>query len=130
MDHGDCLASLPYYRRIGALLASDAWEYHLEYAIALQGASVQIQARSSWERQRLMHEALDQIDRAEPLAHGARDRATIIATRAKQLRIWGLPWETLLEFRRAQAADPSWRECAESADLYAGILRRPANPRE
>jgi hypothetical protein len=132
VGRGDWLASLAYYRRIGVLLAraraGDPWEYHLEYAVALQGASLSPRARSAVERTGMMFEALAELDRAESAARLPHDRALVIATRGKQLRVWGLPWETLLAFRRAQASDPSWAECAESADLYTGVLHHPTRP--
>ncbi len=126
----DYLGSLPYYGRVGGLLATDAWQFHTEHGVALQGAALDPRVRSTWERVSMGCEALAELDRAERLVPDPLNRAVVVSTRAKQLRIWGLPWETLLEFRRAQGLDPTWRDLAESADLYAGLIHRPAGRNE
>jgi hypothetical protein len=127
------VASLPYYRRVGRLLPQPVRDYELLVAHALAQAALQSRtdfaapaSRSSVERVAWVGEALAHLDRARVLSRRAREVAEVEVTRAQLLQVWGFPWEALLGLRAAVAADPSWSEIAQTADLYAWHLHHPA----
>ena len=129
------MASLPYYHRVGQLLPQPAREYELLVAFALRQASLESRddaaqpiSRSSVERIAFLREALDRLERAQRLSATPREIAEVRLTRAKVLHIGGLPWETLLELRAAEVADPSWDEVAGLGSMYAFYLHHPESP--
>lgn len=134
---GRHLASLPYFRR--ALESTgDSWEPHVDYATALFNASFQIAVRahvpcavtrSSWERIALVREAMQQIDIAERLARQPQELALVQVRRAMLMRVWGLPWEALLSYRRAQASAPEWVDLGRQTDDFGAYLRMAGTTR-
>lgn len=129
------LESLPYFRH-ALSHPGEPMLAHLDYATGLHDAALQSNSRFGWlgfatrssiERLALMREALAQLDAAERLAATPAERARVHATRAHQFLIWGLPWEALVEFRRAQESDPSW-PWAPISDVLAARLHHPERP--
>jgi tetratricopeptide (TPR) repeat protein len=107
--------SLPYFR-LAVALRPDLWQVHCDYAAALMDAvgearpgpgATRSATRSSWERAAMIHEALAELDRGEPLASAPADRAHLVAIRAQTLAIWGLSWNALAEYERALQIDSS-----------------------
>lgn len=126
------LASLPFYRRVGGLLPQPVRDYELLIAHALRQAAMESRSdssadgsRSSVERVAYLTESLGHMDRALGLSRTPREIADVHVRRAKLMHIWGFPWEALLALRVASAADPSWTEITEIADLYAYHLHHP-----
>jgi hypothetical protein len=106
--------SLPYFRR-ALRLRPDLWQVHCDYAAALINSVSEARpgigaprsvTRASWERVAMIREGLDELDRAERLAATPPDSAYVIALRAQTFAIWGLSWEGLMEYGRAQRLDP------------------------
>jgi len=131
------VASLPYFRRELELVRPDVWALHLDYAAALEGASLEGASRrgnavpatrSTSERVALMRESLAQLDLASRLAPGARERARVAEARAHHLRVWGLVWDAAADYRQAVALDPKWGVVAERARAHLAELRDPARP--
>jgi tetratricopeptide (TPR) repeat protein len=133
---GRHLASIPYFRR--ALDSpQDSWEPHADYGSALFNASFQIGiragrpcavTRSSWERIAYVREALRQIEAAERLAQRPADLALLETRRAVLMRIWGLPWDALLSYRRAQSAVPEQIDFARQANDFVTYMRAAGTP--
>jgi hypothetical protein len=126
------LEALPYFRRVGALLADPPRDYHLQMVDVLERASLQPRrdaaqsaTRGSAERVALVREALAHLDAAERRSRTPRELADVRVWRANLLRVWGFPWEALLALRSAAAADPAWRDVAAAGDLYAHRVHHP-----
>jgi len=126
--------SLPYYRRALTGSPPNPWLVHYNYAGCLYNIGLEVRercgvampvTRSSIERVALMREALAAWDVAERLATTARDRATVLQTRAERLQIWGFPWEGFVLLRQAQWTDPERKELAAAADGYQLLLEHP-----
>ena len=126
-------ASLPYFRR-ALTLRPDLWQIHHDYAAALLNAANEAQmklgetrrvTRSSWEGVAMIHEALAEIDRAEALASLPSDRAHAIAMRAQALAVWGMSWNGLAEYWRAQKLDPASNELRGRRAQLLRIARDP-----
>jgi tetratricopeptide (TPR) repeat protein len=125
--------SLPYYRR--ALEDPGAqWSLYCNYGSALQNATLEVRlhlgrtepaVRSSFERARMLRQALEEFDRGEALEPAAADRASLVAARAQLFATAGLPWDALSEFRQAQALAPRWQA---TGDWVARSLREPCAP--
>ena len=107
--------SLPYFRR-ALEVPTDAWQPYCDYAISLFQTTHQVRehrggkrpvTRSSYERVALMREALRELDRAEQRAGTPSDRGFVIASRARYLKVWGLPWDALSEYYRAGSLEPA-----------------------
>ena len=133
VQHREFSRSLPYYLR--ALEEPGApWHAHCNYGTALHNAALQARVHlgrtegatgSSFERVAMMREALREFDVAERLAGTSKDRAFAIASRAHRLLTWGMPWDALQEFRRAEALDPGWGRSVRHLILR---LHDPARP--
>jgi hypothetical protein len=132
---GRHVASLPYYRQSLRNVRSDFWQLHFNYGTALYNATLEIETRhgapvyvlrSSWERVAQMDEAMREMLAAERLARTPHDLALVRAARARMLWLWGLPWETFVAFRQAQAADPTDRAMGLQADRYMDLMHEPA----
>jgi hypothetical protein len=130
-------ASLPYYRRVALEMRPSSWEFHLEFASALQSAALDTRsgvarasalARASDERVELTLDALAELARAELAAPEPRARAQVIVVRAFFLRIWGFPLDALAELRRALKVDPSYPDLVSTTKLMARWLREPTIP--
>jgi len=126
--------SLPFYRRVAPQIPPTVWEFHLEFATALQTASLETRGggprasaptRASDERVALMLESLSELARAEQAAPLPRDRARVMVSRAFFLRVWGFPLDALAELHRALAIDPSYPDLGPIAELMARWLRDP-----
>ncbi len=126
---------LPYLR-YALSIPGAPMEAHLNFSNGLEGASIEgrerrglpgLAARSSLERIALMREALAQVDLAERQARTPSEQAYVHATFAHHYVTWGMPWEALVEFRKAQLADPSssWEVIA---DILAARLHHPERP--
>jgi len=124
---GRAYESLPYYRRVAPEIAPERLDFGLEFANALQLASLQAPVRSE-VKVRLMFECLDELARTERAARGPRDRARVIVARAFFLRVWGFPTDAVAELHRAQATDPSYPDLAGTARLMEQRLRNPTLP--
>ena len=133
------LESLPYFERLIVLVPADEWALRHDYANALQGASLEGRAalglpmratRSSLESVELMRRALAEMDRAQALARSPRAAATVHLSRARQLGVWGFPWDAWSEARAAADADPTWGLAARAASQWsrrlAGESRYPS----
>jgi hypothetical protein len=128
---GQHLASIPYFRR--ALDAPvDSWGPHTDYAVALFNASLQIGVRagvpyavtrSSIERVTFVRESIRQIEAAEQLTQRPEELALLEIRRAALMRVWGLPWDALLSYRRAASAAPKWLDLARRVDAYTTYMR-------
>lgn len=132
---GRPVQAVRYFRRVGTLTPGAPRDYHLQFAHLLVLAAQQSRTdlpqpatRSSLERVALMREALAQLDRAQELSSTPREIAEVHATRANAWRVWGFPWEGLIELRAAGDADPTWGEVVMAGDLVARRLRDPATP--
>lgn len=132
---GRYVEAVPYFRRVGELTPGAPREYHMQFVEVLTRASQQARSdhaqpasRSSVERVAMMNEALAHLERARQLSTTAREAAQVHVERANAWRVWGFPWEGLLELRAAANADPQWREVAEAGDLVARRLREPTLP--
>ena len=130
---GRYLESLPDFRA-AAEARPDLWNLHHDYASALLNAvhqghlhlgHAEFVLRSSYERVRLLHEGLAQLDAAEALARDPHDRALVYRTRAQILKAWGLNWNAFLNYRTSQWADTTWRESARMADAFTDLMERP-----
>lgn len=119
--------SLPYYRRVSPEIAPGRLDFRLEFATALQNASLQARIRTE-ERVRLMFESLDELARAERAVRRPRDRARIIVTRAFFLRVWGFPSDAVAELHRALATDPSYPDLSATVRLMERWVREPTLP--
>ena len=65
-------------------------------------------------------------DTAENLAKTPSGRALVHASRANRFVIWGLPWEALVEFSKAEADQPGqWQAVA---DELSERLHHPERP--
>lgn len=127
-------ASLPYYRRALHARSDASWALRYNYAVALYNVGVEVRerygvpapaTRSSIERVGLMRAAMAQLDTAEQIAPTLAERVLIMRSRAERMRIWGMPWDAFMQYRRAQAADPSQPELVEAAERYMLIMREP-----
>ena len=116
--------SLPYYRRVSPEIPPGRVDFRLEFATALQNASLQAHIQSA-DRVGLMLESLDQLGRAERAAADPGVRARVMVARAFSLRVWGFAADALAELHRALATDPSHPELAETAHLMELRLRDP-----
>lgn len=116
--------SLPYYRRVSPEMAPGRLDFRLEFASALQNASLQARA-SSRDRVQMLLEGLDQLAIAERNGTRPRERARVIVARAFFLKIWGFPMDALAELHRAIATDPSYPELPATAQMMESWLRDP-----
>jgi hypothetical protein len=131
---GDGLASLPFYRHALSFRGAPARAY-VGYSDGLHSAAVQSRSRfgvpgmatgSSLERVALMRRSLAALDTAESLARTPAERALVHASRANRLVIWGLPWDALVEFSKAEAEEPGqWQAVA---DELSERLHHPERP--
>jgi hypothetical protein len=119
--------SLPYYRRVSPEIAPGRLDFRLEFATALEHASLQARVQSA-ERVRLMLECLDQLARAERAVERPRDRARVIVARAFFLRVWGFPADAVAELKRALATDPSYPDLSATVRLMERRAREPTLP--
>jgi hypothetical protein len=124
---GRAWESLPYYRRVAPEMASGQVDFRLEFATALEHASLQASVRSE-ERVRLMFDALEQLARVERAVQVPHDRARVILARAFFLRVWGFPADAMDELRHALAIDPSYPGLAVTVGLMERRLREPTLP--
>jgi hypothetical protein len=111
------LESLPFFRRMIALVPADDWSLRHDYSNALQGASMQSRTlhglplravRSSYESIQLMRAALEQLNLAQGFAPTPRAAASVHLARTRQFAAWGLPCDAWAEARAAASADASW----------------------
>jgi hypothetical protein len=119
--------SLPYYRRVAPEMAPGRLDFRLEFATALQTASLQAPGQSE-ERVRLMLESLDQLGLTERAMQRPGDRARVIVARAFFLRVWGFPADALAELRRALATDPTYPELAATVRRFEREVQEPTLP--
>jgi hypothetical protein len=124
---GRAYESLPYYRRVAPEIPPARLDFGLEFATALQLASLQASARSE-VRVRLMRECLDELARTERAVRRPRDRARVIVARAFFLRIWGFPTDAVAELHRALETDPSYPDLVATTHLMEQRLRDPTLP--
>jgi hypothetical protein len=124
---GRAWESLPYYRRVATGMASGHVDFRLEFATALEHASLQGPVRSE-ERVRLMFDAFEQLALVERTVQSPHDRARVILARAFFLRVWGFPADAMGELRRALAIDPSYPGLAVTVGLMERRLREPTLP--
>ena len=116
--------SLPFYRRVAPEMAPGRLDFRLEFATALQNASLQARIKSE-ERVRLMLECMVELALTERAMQRPRDRARVIVARAFFLRVWGFPADAAAELRRALATDPSYPDLAATARLFERRVREP-----
>ena len=131
---GQSSESLPYLHRALAL-RPDLWQVHCDYGAALinsvsearpgRGGTRRSVTRSSWERAAMIHEGLSELDRAERLASNSLDSAHVIAIRAHALAIWGLSWNGLAEYVRAQRLDSVSAELRGRKERLRRTMRIP-----
>jgi len=119
--------SLPYYRRVAPEMAPGRLDFRLEFATALEHASLQSRIQSE-ERVRLMLECLEELARVERAVQGPRARARVIVARAFFLRVWGFPADAVAELRRALAVDPSYPDLSATVRLMERRVREPTLP--
>jgi hypothetical protein len=124
---GRAYESLPYYRRVATEMPPGRLDFHLEFATALEHASLQARIQGE-ERVRLMLESLDELARTERAAQRPRDRARVVLARAFFLRVWGFPADAVDELRRALAIDPSYPDLPTTVRLMERRLREPTLP--
>ena len=124
---GRAYESLPYYRRVAPEIPPGRLDFGLEFATALQLASLQAPVQSE-VRVRLMFECLDVLARTERAAGRPRDRARVIVARGFFLRVWGFPMDAVAELHRALATDPSYPDLVSTARLMERRLRDPTLP--
>jgi hypothetical protein len=124
---GRAYESLPYYRRVAPEMAPDRLDFRLEFATALEHASLQARVQSK-ERVQLMLESLDELARAERAVQVPRARARVIVVRAFFLRVWGFPADAVAELRRALATDPSYPDLSATVRLMERRVREPTLP--
>lgn len=132
-------ASLPFFERALQGTPPEPWLIHYNYAGALYSVGLEERGpaghsrpalRSSIERVALMRRALAELDVAERQAPTAHDRATVIHDRSVRLRIWGFPWDSFAEMRRAQWTEPGQKSHGAAADGYMLVLEHPERGRE
>lgn len=121
---GRAYESLPYYRRVAPEMAPGRLDFRIEFATALQNASLQARIRSE-ERVRLMLESLDELARVERAVRAPRARARVMVARAFFLRVWGFPADAVAELRRALATDPSYPDLSATVRLMERRVREP-----
>jgi hypothetical protein len=119
--------SLPYYRRVAPEMPPGQLDFGLEFATALQTASLGARVRSE-ERVRLMRECLEELGRVEGAVRQPRERARAMVARAFFLRVWGFPVDAAAELERALAIDPSYPGLAATARLMEKSVREPTLP--
>ena len=119
--------SLPFYRRVAPEMPPGRLDFGIEFATALESASLQAPIQSE-ERMRLMMECLDRLGRTEVAMRTPRDRAEVIVTRAFFLRVWGFPLDAVTELRRARETDPSYPEIAATLRAMERRMREPTLP--
>ena len=124
---GRAYESLPYYRRVAPEIPAGRLDFRLEFATALQHASLQARIQSE-ERVRLMLECLDELARVERAVQSPRARARVIVARGFFLRVWGFPADAVDELRRALATDPSYPELPTTVRLMERRVREPTLP--
>ena len=73
----------------------------------------------------MIHEGLSELDRAERLASTSLDSAHVIAIRAQALAIWGLSWNGLAEYVRAQRLDSVSAELRRRQERLRRTMRAP-----
>jgi hypothetical protein len=108
---------------------------HHDYATAMLNAVHQnrmhlgryeYSVRSAPERVALVRQALAELILSERTAGSdAHARAWAIRTRAQAMGAWGFPWEALVGYRQAEAADPSWTEMTARAERVLDELEHP-----
>jgi hypothetical protein len=121
--------SLPYYRRVSPEIAPGRLDFRLEFATALEHASLQAAVESE-ERVHLMLECMDQLARTESAVERPRDRARVIVARAFFLRVWGFPMDAVAELHRALETDPTYPDLATTVRLMERRVREPLLPFE
>jgi hypothetical protein len=136
IGRGAAVQSVPYFESTLASRTNDPrlWEIHYNFGAALHNGTVQLDqrrgvpiaaTRSSLDRAALCNRALSEYAIALATAPRDVDRAFILYQFGSSTQIWGLPWETLIAFREASAADPSR---ANFATRYAAYLKWMQNP--
>ena len=135
------LESLPYFRRMAALLPDADWSLAHDHANALQGASLQARTlrgapapatRSSYERIAHACAAQSELDRAANRSRTRAERSAVHLTRGRQLGTWGLSRDALQEIDRATEQDSSWSLATPTAREWAlrfGRLDQPERGR-
>lgn len=126
---GRASESLPYYRRVAPQIAPGRLDFRLEFATALQRASLQSDIGSR-ERVRLMFESLEELELTERAVTRPRDRARVMLARAFFLGVWGFSADAAAELRRASATDPSYPDLPALTRLMERSLREPTLPVE
>jgi hypothetical protein len=124
---GRAYESLPFYRRVAREMPADRLDFHIEFADALEHASLQARLQSR-ERVRLMMECIDQLGRIEGAVRAPHDRSQVIVSRAFFLRVWGFPMDAVTELRRARETDPSNATVAAMLRLMERRVREPTLP--
>jgi hypothetical protein len=123
-------ASLPYFRQALAT-PPDAWQPYSAFATSLFQSTFEARAqrgrpcpvvRSSRERVAYLREAARALDTAERLAQSPTDRAMVIASRAQQLGVWGMSWNSFSEYVRGSRLAPGLKRRAEA---LATRMRNP-----
>lgn len=126
--------SLPYFRHALQQTSGRMWQAHFGLFCALAGASLQDErhlgyvhpiTRSSYERMRMLREALSHLDSAEVFAKHPHDIAMFRRNRAQLMKTWGLGWNAFVNYSRAEEADPSWIETARLAGDLVDLMRHP-----
>ena len=131
---GDARGSLPFYRHAFSFHGAPPQAY-VGYSDGLHNAAMQSRSlfgvpgmatSSSLERVALLRQSLAELDTAENLAKTPSGRALVHASRANRFVIWGLPWEALVEFSKAEADQPGqWQAVA---DELSERLHHPERP--
>ena len=138
VKHGRFVESLPLLESVGRAYPLSPTGHH-DYATALLNAVHQgrrhlgkqeFAVRSSVERVAMVRTALLELADAERGARDPRDRAWAIRTRAQALGAWGFPWEALVGYRQAEAADPTWTEMTLRAEKVLDEMEHPERLRK
>ncbi|TMQ57618.1 MAG: hypothetical protein E6K72_03545 [Candidatus Eisenbacteria bacterium] len=110
---GQSSESLPYLHRALAL-RPDLWQVHCDYGAALINSVSEARPGRGGTRRR-----------AERLASNSLDSAHVIAIRAHALAIWGLSWNGLAEYVRAQRLDSVSAELRGRKERLRRTMRIP-----
>jgi len=106
--------SLPYFRRALQQTSGRMWQAHFGLFCALAGATLQDErhlgyvhptTRSSYERMRMLREALSHLDSAEVFAKHPHDIAMFRRNRAQLMKTWGLGWDAFVNYSRAEEVE-------------------------
>jgi len=124
--------SLPYFRA-AAGEREDFARLHFTFAAALYNGCFQVlgrhppipATRSSFERVRMMREALHELERASRFELGAGERAALVRQHGEWLQAWGFNWEAFIQYRHAQQLDPGAGDEALHARAFMTLMRYP-----